>query len=361
MQRIQDLFSGVSDPRAANRQHDFVTVLTIALLATLCGGENCSDMADFARSKQKLLRRMLHLPHGVPSHDTFSRVFRHLDPESFAAAFALFAQAFAQNLKGVVAIDGKAVRGAYERGQKTSPLHLVNVWAADARMAIGQHTAPGRNEVKGVHHALKLLSLEGCTVTADALHCRSDTAKAILATGADYALAIKKNQKNQKNLYRDAEALFAQRRAKSSVKTKAQRAHHRAERRSAAVIPVEGWSFPGLKAVARVVTGRTDADGKKLAIVRFFALSADLPAAKALDIARTHWTIENQLHWVLDVQLGEDAARTRKDHGAENLSILRKIALNLLRTHPDKASIRRKIKKAGWDDTFLLEIIAHMR
>jgi predicted transposase YbfD/YdcC len=358
MKRFRELFSDVADPRAANLQFDFVTVLMIAQLAMLCGAENCSDMADFGRSKQKLLRRILRLPHGVPSHDTFSRVFRHLDPESFAEAFARFAQAFAENLEGVVAIDGKAVRGAYERGAKTSPLHLVNVWAADARLAIGQHTAPGRNEVKGVQQALKLLSLEGSIVTADALHCRHDTAEAILATGADYALAIKKNQKT---LYRDAEALFAKRRAKSSVKTKVVRAHDRAERRRAAVIPVDGWSFPGLKAIARVVTERTDAGGKKLSIIRYFALSAGLPASKVLDIARTHWTIENQLHWVLDVQFGEDAARNRKDHGPENLSILRKIALNLLRTHPDKASIRRKIKKAGWDDAFLLSLIAHMR
>jgi predicted transposase YbfD/YdcC len=358
MKRFRGLFSGVADPRAANRQFDFVTVLLIALLAMLCGAENCSDMADFGRSKQKLLRRILRLPYGVPSHDTFSRVFRHLDPESFAEAFARFAQAFADTLQGVVAIDGKAVRGAYERGGKMTPLHLVNVWAADARLAIGQHTAPGRNEVQGVLAALKLLSLEGCIVTADALHCRHDTAKAILATGADYALAIKKNQKK---LFHAAEALFAARRAKSSVKSKPERAHDRKERRRAAVIPVTDLSFPGLKAIARVVTDRTDAGGKKLAIVRFFALSTCLPAKKALDIARTHWTIENQLHWVLDVQLGEDAARTRKDHGAENLAILRKIALNLLRTHPDKAAIRRKIKKAGWDDTFLLSLIAHMR
>lgn len=358
MKRIREFFAGVVDPRAANLQYDFVTVLMIALLATLCGAENCSDMADFAYSKQKLLRRVFRLPHGVPSHDTFSRVFRHLDAESFAAAFALFAQAFAQTLEGVVAIDGKAVRGAYERGAKTTPLHLVNVWAAEARLAIGQTTAPGRNEVQGALAALQLLSLDGCIVTADALHCRRDTATAILATGADYALAIKKNQKT---LYRDAEAMFAKRRAKSRAKTKTERAHDRRERRRAAVIPVEGWSFPGIKAVARVETERTAADGNRLTIVRFFALSARFSAEKALAIARTHWSIENQLHWVLDVQLGEDAARTRKDHGAENLAILRKLALNLLRTHPDKASIRRKIKKAGWDDTFLLELIAHMR
>jgi predicted transposase YbfD/YdcC len=358
MKRIREFFSDVVDPRAANLRYDFVTVLMIALLATLCGAENCSDMADFARCKAKLLRGVFRLPRAMPSHDTFSRVFRHLDPTSFAEAFARFARAFADTLEGVVAIDGKAVRGAHERGAKTSPLHLVNVWAAEARLAIGQHTAPGRNEVNGVHQALKLLSLEGAIVTADALHCRHDTAKAILATGADYALAIKKNQKT---LYGDAEALFARRRAKSRVATKLERAHDRAERRRAAVIAVEGWTFPGLKAVARVVTDRTDADGRKLSIVRFFALSAPVSAKQALAIARAHWSIENQLHWVLDVQLGEDAARTRKDHGAENLSILRKIALNLLRTHPDKTSIRRKIKKAGWDDTFLLSLISHMR
>lgn len=358
MRRFASLFADVGDPRAANARHDFMTVLFIAVLAVLCGAESCADMADFGQSKKKLLRTVVKLPHGVPSHDTFSRVFRHLDPEAFAAAFARFSRAFAHNLEGVVAIDGKAVRGAYERGRKTTPLHLVNVWAAEARLVIGQQLAPGRNEAKGVLDALALLSLDGCIVTADALHCRPDTAKAIIATGADYALALKDNQPV---LRRQAEALLAAAQEPDTAETEPVRAHDRIELRRAAVAPAGGLDFPCIAAIARVETVRTMHDGSTTSIVRLFVLSTLVPANRMIEIARTHWAIENQLHWVLDVDLAEDAARNRKDHGPQNLAILRKIALNLLRTHPDKASIRRKIKKAGWDDTFLLSLIAQMR
>jgi predicted transposase YbfD/YdcC len=358
MQRFASIFAEVEDPRAANARHEFITVLMIALLAVLCGAEGCSDMADFGQAKAKLLRTVIKLPHGVPSHDTFSRVFRHLNPDTFASAFARFSKAFAAHLEGVIAIDGKAVRGAYERGRKTTPLHLVNVWAAEARLCIGQQLAPGRSEVQGVLNALALLSLEHCLVTADALHCRADTAQAILATGADYALALKDNQPS---LRQAAERLIAEADEPDRAETQAELGHDRIERRRAVVVPAKQLAFPGIAAVAGVETVRTMAKGPASSITRFFVLSSLVSASQMIAIARRHWGIENQLHWVLDVALAEDAARTRKDHGPQNLAILRKIALNLLTTHPDKASIRRKIKKAGWDDAFLLSLIAQMR
>src|ERR1700731_4471328 len=188
MEEFAPYFAEVPDPRAANARHDFLEVVFTALAAVLCGAEDCTDMALFARSKLVFLRQVVKLEHGPPSHDTFSRVFRLIEPEPFEAAFARFTAAFAGALKGVVAIDGKALRGAYERGRKATPLHLVNVWAAEARLVIGQRLAPGRNEVLGAQQALALLRLEGCIVTADALHCRADTAQVILNTGADYAL-----------------------------------------------------------------------------------------------------------------------------------------------------------------------------
>src|SRR5215469_6133053 len=194
MERLAVYFAVVPDPRADNARHDFLEVIFVALAAVLCGAEDCTDMALFARSKLDLLREVVRLEHGPPSHDTFSRVFRLIAPEPFEAAFAKFTATFAGALKGVVAIDGKALRGAYERGRKTTPLHLVNVWAAEARLVVGQRLAPGRNEVVGAQEALKLLDLKGCIVTADALHCRADTAQIILDAGADYALAVKANQ-----------------------------------------------------------------------------------------------------------------------------------------------------------------------
>lgn len=358
MEGFASLFASVPDPRAANVRHSLNSVLFIALAAVLCGAETCQDMADFGVSKHTLLKEVVPLPYGVPSHDVFCNVFRHLDPQAFETVFANFAQAFAKAISGVVAIDGKAVRGAYKRGDKASPLHLVNIWAADQRMVIGQQLAPGRNEVKGVLQALSCLSLDGCIVTADALHCRADTASAILKTGADYALALKGNQPT---LLDQAIGLLEKADDPDRAETVDEKAHDRTETRRAVVVKAEGMTFPGIQAVAELQSRRVDADGRQIHHVRHFLLSRHISASAFLAVARAHWTIENQLHWVLDVAFCEDAARNRKDHGPQNLSILRKLALNIIRRHPDKASIRRKIKKAGWDDQFLISLIAHMQ
>jgi predicted transposase YbfD/YdcC len=364
METFRDCFSDVPDPRAANSLHDLVEVLFIGLAAVLCGAEGCTDMADFGRAKERFLRTILRLEHGIPSHDTFSRVFRILDPTAFEAAFRAFMAAFgrAVEIKGVVAVDGKAVRGAFEHGRKTTPLHLVNVWAVEARLALAQRTAPGRNEVAGALEVLELLSLEGCIVTTDALHCHRAMAQTILDRGAAYVLALKENQP----------ALSAAACQRIDSATRRDEAaleqpvsHGRYEWRQVVVVRdttlADDHNFPGIRAVARLTSHRR-VDGKDTEVaVRHFLLSQAFSAKRVLEIVRAHWTIENQLHWVLDVVFDEDRARNRKGHGPENISILRKLALNLLRSHPDKASIRRKVKRAGWDDAFLLSIIAHMR
>lgn len=358
MERLASFFGEIEDPRAANARHDLLELMFIALAAVLCGAEDCTDMALFARAKLDLLRQVLKLEHGPPSHDTFSRVFRRLKPEPFEAAFAKFTRAFAAALSGVVAIDGKALRGAYERGRKATPLHLVNVWAAETRLVIGQRLAPGRNEVLGAQQALALLDLEGCLVTADALHCRADTAQIILDAKADYALALKGNQPG---LLAKARALIEAADPALAAIDGPTHAHDRIEGRTALVADAKDIDFPGLAAVARVETYRKTAGGPEPVIVRYFLLSARLTAPRMLEVARTHWTIENQLHWVLDVAFDEDRVRSRKDHAPQNLALLRKLALNLLRQHPDKGSIKGKIKRAGWDDAFLLSLLGHMR
>jgi predicted transposase YbfD/YdcC len=358
MEKFAAYFGAVGDPRAGNARHDLLELMFVALAAVLCGAEDCTDMALFARSKLVFLRQIVALEHGPPSHDTFSRVFRLLEPEPFEAAFAKFTAAFAGTLKGVVAIDGKALRGAYERGRKTSPLHLVNVWAAETRLVIGQRLAPGRNEALGAQEALALLDLRGCIVTADALHCRIDTAQAILDTGADYALALKGNQPT---LLAQAQALIEAADPAHEAISGPAFAHDRVEGRAALVVPATSVDFPGLAAVARVESYRKVAAEPEPVLVRWFLLSTQVSAQRMLEVARTHWTIENQLHWVLDVAFDEDAARSRKDNAPQNLALLRKIALNLLRQHPDKGSIKGKIKRAAWDDDFLLSLIGHMR
>jgi len=358
MEAFISCFSAVEDPRACNARHDLLELMFVALAAVLCGAEDCTDMAEFSQSKLDFLRQVVKLEHGAPSHDTFSRVFRLIEPEAFEVAFAKFTASFAGALKGVVAIDGKALRGAYERGRKSSPLHLVNVWAAETRLVIGQRLAPGRNEALGAQQALALLNLEGCIVTADALHCRADTAKIILEAGGDYALAVKANQPT---LWAKAQALIEAADPATQAIQFPTKAHDRMEARAALIVPAQGIDFPGLAAVACVETHCKRQAKPQEPIVRFFLLSTMLSADRMLQVARTHWTIENQLHWVLDVDFGEDAARSRKDNAPQNIALIRKLALNTLRQNPAKGSIKTKIKRAGWDNTFLLSLLGHMR
>ena len=361
------IFRRVPDPRADNASHELLDVLFIALAAVLCGAESCADMADFGQSKEGLLRLVLRLEHGIPSHDTFSRVFRLLEPDAFERAFRRFMAAFAKanklDLSGVVAVDGKALRRAYERGGKTSPLHLVNVFAVDARMALAQRKAPGRDETKGALEVLALLDLEGSIVTADALHCRRGFASMVLERGGDYALAIKANCRP---LFKAVTQQFTRSGKRSSVKQIEPSKHDRSEARRATVISntslAELHRFPGIAAVGRITSRRRlrgqPADAP---LVRYYILSKYMSPERLLQVTRSHWGIENQLHWVLDVHFAEDHNRTRKDHAPENLALLRKLALNILQALPLQASIRRKIKRAGWDDAFLLQAISHMR
>ena len=358
MESFSDCFGEVADPRARNARHDLLELIFVGLAAVLCGAEDCTDMAEFAGAKLDLLRQLLKLEHGPPSHDTFSRVFRMLEPEPFEAAFAKFTAAFAGALKGVVAIDGKALRGAYERGRKATPLHLVNVWAAETRLVIGQRLAPGRNEIVGAQQALALLRLEGCIVTADALHCRADTAQAILDTGADYALALKANHPT---LLAKARALIEAAAPEGEAIDPPRKAHDRVEARAAVVVAAQGLDFPGLAAVARVETWRKTGGEPEPAIVRFYLLSTLLSPKQMIEVSRTHWSIENQLHWVLDVVFLEDRVRSRKDNAPQNLALLRKLALNIARHHPAKGTMKKKLKRAGWDDAFLLSMLGHMR
>jgi predicted transposase YbfD/YdcC len=354
MKKFEVSFGALPDPRAANTRHPLLEVLFIALAATLCGAQSCVDMALFARSKEAFLG-------GPPSHDTFSRVFRQLEPEAFEAAFMAFTRAFAAKLEGVVAIDGKALKGAYERGARSSPLHLVNVWAAEARFVVAQRIAPGRNEVQGVLDALALLDLDDCIVTADALHCRKDVAAAIRRAGGDYALAIKANQPL---LLAEAERRLAGGRRKISISDVEER-HDRAEVRRACIIKApdleETCGFPGACALARIDAVRQSADGAETVSTRYFILSALLTADRLACVVRAHWTIENNLHWALDVSFNEDGARNRAGHGPQNLALIRKIALNVVRADTDKGSIKGKLKRAGWDNAFLKKLLAHMR
>jgi predicted transposase YbfD/YdcC len=365
MDRFSECFEELPDPRAPNALHDLTELLFIALMATLCGATSCTDMALFARMKAYLWQDVLVLKHGLPSHDTFSRVFRMLDPKAFETAFRRFMKAFAEGAKiaapqGVIALDGKALRRGYERGKSHMPPVIVTAWAAQTRMALANVLAPNNNEVAGALQLLDFLQLKGCVVTADALHCHRGMAKQIVERGGDYVLTVKENQPA---LLADAKAAVAaavRKGKKPAITTDAD--HGRKEKRSALVVPVKDMAqkhnFPGLKAVALIRSKR----GKDKTLERYFLMSQNYSRGEVLRIVRTHWSIENGLHWPLDVTLDEDLARNRKDNGPANLAVLRRLALNVARAHPDtKTSLRLKLKRAGWNDTFLFELIGHMR
>jgi len=362
MERFAECFSDLPDPRADNALHDLTEILFIALLATLSGAKSCCDMALFARTKEALLRTVLVLEHGVPSHDTFSRVFRMLDPEGFEKAFRRFMRAFAKaaKLKGVIALDGKALRRAYERGKSHMPPVMVTAWSAQTRMALANVLAPGNNEVAGGLQLIQLLALKGCVVTADALHCHRKMATAVVKRGGDYVLAVKEQQPS---LLRDAKAIITAANRKGAIAATTKDARHgRKETRTALVASArdmaERHAFPGLKAVARIQSRR----GRDKTAERYFLLTRCYQPQQVLHLVRQHWSIENGLHWPLDVVLDEDAARTRKDNAPANLAVLRRLALNIARAHPDaKTSLRGKFKRAGWDEAFLFDMLRHMR
>jgi len=357
---FERVFAGVVDPRRPNRSHPLATILFIALAATLCGGEGCCDMAEFARSKRRLLRRFVVLGDEGPSHDTFSRVFNLLDPELFETALQAFTAEFAGRIQGVVALDGKAVRRAFgEDGPKT-PLHLVSAFAAEARLVLAQRKAPARNELAAARHILRLLALEGCTVTADALFCYPAMAAAIRERGGDYALVLKGNRGP---LHRHAKRRFAAER-RLPFATTSDRRHGRSERRTARVLAdpllVQRFRFPHLAALGQIRSTTRHA-GRERTHTRYFVLSRALAPAQLLATVRAHWAIENALHWVLDVVLDEDRMRNRTEHGPGNLALLRRLVLNILRRDPSKGSLRGKLKRAGWDEDFFLSLCSQMR
>jgi predicted transposase YbfD/YdcC len=367
MRQFRKCFRSLPDPRAENTRHDLLEVLFIALAGVLCGAVSCADMEEFGLSKEGLLRLVLRLDHGIPSHDTFSRVFRLLNPRAFEAAFRRFMAAFAKanrlDLTGVVAIDGKALRGAYERGSRTTPLQLVNVFAVEARMALAQRKAPGRNEIAGALEVLDLLCLDGCVVTADALHCHRAFAAAVLERGGDYVLAIKANRGP---LFKTVAQQFARAGKRRSVEQVESSSHDRREVRRATIMRNTSLAavhqFPGVVAVGRITLRRRKrGHGADPPLVRHYVLSEYMSPKRLLRVTRSHWSIENRLHWMLDVHFSEDGNRARKDNAPENLAILRRLALNLHQANPYRASLRRKIKRAAWDDAYLMATISHMR
>jgi predicted transposase YbfD/YdcC len=363
-----DVFNEVPDPRDFTAQHPLPEILFIALAAVLCGATHCTEMVLFGQNRLDLLRQFIPLKHGVPSHDTFSRVLAALDPVAFNAAFMGFMAAFGQQAridvpKGQVAVDGKSLRRAYAKGCAHMPPLMVTVFASDTFMSLAQAVAQKGGEAEAAIEALKLLSLKGLTVTGDALHCHRRMTKTIREGGGNYVLTIKGNQSklaSQANAALDAAAANTRTKFHQSEDD----AHGRHEVRRAFVIPFA--QAPGknalvdLCAVGRIESWRT-VDGKTTHKVRCYALSRKMTAQDLLATVRRHWSIENGLHWQLDVLLGEDQIRGRKDNAPANHAILRRLALNVLRADPENIPLSHKRLKARWAEKDLLRLLTHMR
>lgn len=366
MQSLITIFREVQDPRDFNSRHEVATILFLALAATLCGAKNCVEIAEFSQGREEELSVIVALPHGPPSHDTFSRLLRLLDPAELAKAFTAFMTALRAELglgpvPGVVAVDGKSLRRGYQKGCAYLPPLMVSIWDSETRLAIAQARAPGGNEVEATLALLRGLVLKGATVTADALHCHPQMAQAVRDAKAHYALGLKGNNGP---LYAAAERAFTLAGADVPSWGSEEKGHGRIERRRASILPAPTAArklLPDLKAIGRIEAERILSNGKHETATRYVALSRMLTPIKLLAVTRAHWSIENQLHWTLDVVFDEDDARTRKDYGPENLAVIRRWAHNILRMHPSPASISSKMRRANWSKEYFFELFAHMR
>jgi predicted transposase YbfD/YdcC len=361
LEQFGPCWEGLEDPRCGNAAlHDFHELLMIALCCVLCGGQGAVDMAVFAEAKEPFLRSFLTLANGLPSHDTFSRLFRNLDPDQFRDSFQRFMAQFSEQLQGVVAIDGKVLRRSFDRASGKSALHMVSAWGSEQRLVLAQIATDAKsNEITAVPRLLRMLALKGTIVTADALNCQRSIAEQIVEQKGDYALALKGNQGT---LFDDVILLFDDAELKSSTSTPLVEADHgRIETRTATVSTEIDWlqkqhQWPGLKAIGKVVRMRETAE-KTTTETAYYLLSRVLSPGRLNEVVRQHWGVENSLHWRLDVVMNEDQDRTRMGHGPHNLAVLRHMVLNAMQKEGSKGSLRGKFKRAGWDDGFLYRLL----
>jgi predicted transposase YbfD/YdcC len=363
-------FRELPDPRIErSKAQALVDILTIALCAVLCGAESWVDLETFGREKERWLRTFLALPNGIPSHDTFARVFARLDPAAFERCFLGWVRAVGPAAGGQVAVDGKTLRGSRDRANGKAALHLVSAWASASGLTLGQVAVDQKsNEITAIPALLDLLDLAGCVVSADAMGAQTGIAAQIVGKGGDYVLALKANQGR---LHADVEALFRRAEAagfrdlRHTTAVEVEKGHGRIDKRTVRALGdreyldwLDGRArWAGLRSVVMVeATRRT---GEERETERRYYISSLPPDAPRLAAAiRRHWGSENCLHWVLDVTFGEDASRMRAGHSARNFALVRKIALNLLRADPAKGSLATKRFKAALNPDYLTSLLS---
>ena len=385
---VMDHFQDLEDPRIErSKRHGLLDILTIAICAVICGADSWVHVEMYGKSKEEWFRSFLDLPNGIPSHDTLRQaqgdVFSRLDPDRFQECFMEWSRAVAGLLPGeVVAIDGKpvlseaegTVRRSHDKMAGKQAIHLVSAWASANTLTLGQvKTDQKSNEITAIPRLLELLELNGCIVTIDAMGCQKEIAQGILDRGADYLLAVKENQGR---LYQDVRDLFdggggtglgrrALRLRHHAEPTTLNKGHGRIERRECWAISdpsclgylSTGGDWPGLRSVVQVL-GRRDTDTGITVQPRYYISSLDVSAERLLEVVRAHWSIENSLHWSLDVTFREDQSRVRKDHSPQNMATLRQISHNQLKRETSlKVGIQGKRLQAGWREDYLLKVL----
>jgi predicted transposase YbfD/YdcC len=361
-------FSGMEDPRGDNRRHLLLDVIIIAICAAICGADTWTDIELFGEAKEKWFRGFLELPHGIPSHDTFGRVFAQLDPEQFQQRFRKWIEAVEERTQGqIIALDGKQLRRSHDKNLGKKAIYMVSAWASGSSLVLGQRKVDERsNEITAVPQLLDMLEVSGCIVTTDAMSCQTAIAEKVVDNDGDYVFVVKDNQPR---LLETIQGLFDDLKEMRWV----DRDYHKTVNKGHGRIEIrECWTtsdseylayiasfadWPGLQSIGLIEAQRRTSEGTTVAR-RYFISSLPSNAQQLLHAARTYWGIENKLHWVLDLAFREDESRVRKGDGPQNFAVLRHIALNLLRREDTaKISIRAKRKKAGWDNNYLLQVL----
>jgi predicted transposase YbfD/YdcC len=368
---LEEHFSNVTDPRGPNIEHRFFDIIAIAILGTICGADGWVEIEQFGYQKLNWLSQYLWLGKGIPSHDTFGRVFSQINPEEFQASFVKWVKALHKITQGqVIGIDGKQVRGSHDRSRGKRAIYMVSAWAEQNHLVLGQRqVAEKSNEITAIPELLRMLEIKGCIVTVDAIGTQTKIARQIIQAEGDYLLAVKHNQGK---LYRDLEMLFSYDQKRNFEDTpydyakEVKKGHGRLDVRECwatsdpeyleSVGQAKKWA--NLQSIIMIVRKRI-IDGEETVKTRFYISSLEANAKRILKATRQHWSIENGLHWVLDIAFNEDRSRVRKDHAPANLAVLRHMAVNLLKLETSaKGGIKAKRLQAGWNEDYLLKVLS---
>lgn len=369
---ITQHFANVSDPRVERtKRHQLLDIITIAICAVICGADSWVEVEQFGHDKQSWLKTFLVLANGIPSHDTFGDLFARLAPDEFEHSFFSWVQTIAKLTSGeIIALDGKRLRRSHDRTLGKNAIHIVSAWASSNHLVLGQVKVDEKsNEITAIPELLKVLALQGCVVTIDAMGCQSEIAELIVSKGADYMLALKGNHghflADVTDIFQTAQAAhFKDVRSDHAQTT--DKNHGRIETRQCWTIaePSElqylrdRTTWPHLRTLVMVQAERRIGQTRTTE-TRYYLSSLTASAARCLEIVRTHWSIENELHWVLDIAFREDESRIRKGHGAQNFATLRHLALNLLKgERTTTVGIKAKRLKAGWSLDYLFKVLS---